>query len=136
MKRVLVSSLMFFLLACGLSTQEELVLSKAVGDYVDAVNENQVLIKLGLSHPRVVKHYSDQGKDTVQKYFDLEKYSIFNYVKDKSWDADQSLCIRYQYKKEDHQHYFYAVKKEGQKNWLFIDERDTFLFPELFEVNN
>ncbi|WP_090246696.1 hypothetical protein [Lishizhenia tianjinensis] len=132
MKKLLLATLIFVFSACGLSTQEELILSKAVGDYVDAINQNQVLIKLGLTHPRVVKYYTDQGKDTVQKYFDLENYSINNYVKSKMWTSDNTLCIGYSYTYNEQNHVFYAIQSKTQQNWLFIDERDAFMFPELF----
>lgn len=132
MKTFLLFLLLLFSLACTNSTQNELVMSKAIGDYVDAINDQKVLIELGLLHPRVVKFYTDQGIDTVKKYFEENRPYIQNYYKTKSFSAAGFECLEYTYKVEDKSHNFYALKQEGQKNWLFIDERDKKLFPELF----
>lgn len=133
MKLIKLCFFLCLLSSCGLSTKEELVLSKAVGDYVDAVKDNQVLVKLGLSHPRVVKYYTEQGADTVKKYFDLKQGGIKNYVRKEVKSIDGTQLITYTYEYNNSPNYFYALRKKGQENWLFVEQRDTFLFPELFK---
>lgn len=118
--------------SCSNSTQNELAMSKAVGDYVDAINHQKVLLELGLLHPRVVRFYADQGMDSVKKNFEQNRNFIQNYYKSRSFSKSDFDCLEYTYKVDDTSHSFFAVKQNAQSNWLFIDERDTFLFPELF----
>lgn len=130
--------LLFTLLlgACGFSSKQELILSKAVGDYVDAVNNNDAIKLLGMYHPNVVKYHTRNNLDSLKLALESSDRNIVNYRKLEIKSSGDFFLVKYAYPKEKKQENFYAFSQDAANSWIFIEDTDRSRIPLLEMFNN
>lgn len=134
--KVFILSLSILLMSCGFSSKQELVLSKAVGDFVDAVNNNDAIKILGMYHPLVVKHHTKRNIDSLKTAMETSERYIVNYRKEEILNSEGNYLVKYSYPKEKAKEHFYAFSKDGANSWVFVEEADKHLIAAFKKFNN
>lgn len=128
--------LLIFLTACTLSGEQENRLNKQLSRYVKAYNENNTLEYAGLTHPAVVRYYTDLGDSGFVNHFSTQigerEVSIYNPLyremrTDGKWMERKYTITKDSYDEHNSSYELYAISSDGGDNWFFLTEDDYFL---------
>ena len=120
-------SLLWFLVACSLTANQEKSLNRAIIQYQNAYNKELTILEVSLTHPCVIDaHLSDTGK--LKKLFvhlgaSLENYDIQSIDKD---GADMKVKLTFDYLNgqaeiQDSKKTIYALSSNRGESWFFLD---------------
>ena len=119
-------SLLWFLVACSLTANQEKSLNRAIIQYQNAYNNELTILEVSLTHPCVIDaHLSDTG--SLKKLFihsgsSLENYDIQDIEKD---GADMKVKLTFDYlngqsEKKDSKKTIYALSSNRGESWFFL----------------
>jgi len=119
-------SLLWFLVACSLTANQEKSLNRAIIQYQNAYNKELTILEVSLTHPCVIDaHLSDTG--SLKKLFihsgsSLENYDIQDIEKD---GADMKVKLTFDYlngqsEKKDSKKTIYALSSNRGESWFFL----------------
>ena len=120
-------SLLWFLVACSLTANQEKSLNRAIIQYQNAYNKELTILEVSLTHPCVIDAYlSDTGK--LKKLFvhpgaSLENYDIQSIDKD---GADMKVKLTFDYLNgqaeiQDSKKTIYALSSNRGESWFFLN---------------
>jgi hypothetical protein len=119
-------SLLWFLVACSLTANQEKSLNRAIIQYQNAYNKELTILEVSLTHPCVIDaHLSDTG--SLKKLFihsgsSLENYDIQDIDKD---GADMKVKLTFDYlngqtEMQDSKKTIYALSSNRGESWFFL----------------
>jgi hypothetical protein len=119
-------SLLWFLVACSLTANQEKSLNRAIIQYQNAYNKELTILEVSLTHPCVIDaHLSDTGK--LKKLFihpgsSIENYDIEEIDKD---GADMKVKLTFDYlygqaELKDSKKTIYALSSNRGESWFFL----------------
>ncbi len=119
-------SLLWFLVACSLTANQEKSLNRAIIQYQNAYNKELTILEVSLTHPCVIDaHLSDTG--SLKKLFihsgsSLENYDIQDIEKD---GADMKVKLTFDYlngqsERKDSKKTIYALSSNRGESWFFL----------------
>ena len=119
-------SLLWFLVACSLTANQEKSLNRAIIQYQNAYNKELTILEVSLTHPCVIDaHLSDTG--SLKKLFihsgaSLENYDIQDIDKD---GADMKVQLTFDYlngqtEMQDSKKTIYALSSNRGESWFFL----------------
>ncbi len=119
-------ALLWFLVACSLTANQEKSLNRAIIQYQNAYNKELTILEVSLTHPCVIDaHLSDTG--SLKKIFihpgsSLENYDIQDIDKD---GADMKVKLTFDYlngqtEMQDSKKTIYALSSNRGESWFFL----------------
>jgi len=119
-------SLLWFLVACSLTANQEKSLNRAIIQYQNAYNKELTILEVSLTHPCVIDaHLSDTG--SLKKLFihpgsSIENYDIEEIDKD---GADMKVKLTFDYlngqaELKDSKKIIYALSSNRGESWFFL----------------
>jgi hypothetical protein len=119
-------SLLWFLVACSLTANQEKSLNRAIIQYQNAYNKELTILEVSLTHPCVIDaHLSDTGK--LKKLFIHPGSSIVNYdIEEIDKDgADMKVKLTFDYlngqaELKDSKKTIYALSSNRGESWFFL----------------
>ena len=119
-------SLLWFLVACSLTANQEKSLNRAIIQYQNAYNKELTILEVSLTHPCVIDaHLSDTG--SLKKLFihpgsSIENYDIEEIDKD---GADMKVKLTFDYlngqtEMQDSKKTIYALSSNRGESWFFL----------------
>jgi hypothetical protein len=119
-------SLLWFLVACSLTANQEKSLNRAIIQYQNAYNKELTILEVSLTHPCVIDaHLSDTG--SLKKLFihpgsSIENYDIEEIDKD---GADMKVKLTFDYlngqaELKDSKKTIYALSSNRGESWFFL----------------
>lgn len=119
-------SLLWFLVACSLTANQEKSLNRAIIQYQNAYNKELTILEVSLTHPCVIDaHLSDTGK--LKKLFihpgsSIENYDIEEIDKD---GADMKVKLTFDYlngqaELKDSKKTIYALSSNRGESWFLL----------------
>jgi hypothetical protein len=121
------------LTACTLTGTQELNLNKQLNRYVDAMNENNTLVYVGLSHHTVVNHYQNLGDSVFITHFNTQlSGNTFQYsnpslkeLRKKDNHLEQFIMLsKYNDSNIESIDTLYGISEDGGDNWFFVQNED------------
>lgn len=130
--------------ACTLNSEQELRLTKDLGQYINIRNQGDVLSFVNSTHPIVVKHYKELGDSVFFKTFnEIRKTSTYESkndslihwrsgiikatkAKDTLFQARIEIALEKNYSLIDSSVVVYATSSKNSPKWLFVNAHEYF----------
>ena len=120
-------ALLWFLIACSLTANQEKSLNREIIQYQNAYNKELTILEVSLTHPCVIDaHLSDTG--SLKKLFihpgsSIENYDIEEIDKD---GADMKVKLTFDYlngqaELKDSKKTIYALSSNRGESWFFLN---------------
>jgi hypothetical protein len=141
-------SILLLVISCELNSQQEMALNNDLQTLMDARNEGDALMYLGLTHPQIIRFYKNKGDAAVKSRFQQvpqNSKSVYGYY---NFDGDAFMWSKYfqqGVKKEldhiqvkflirgdfiesekDSSFFLYALSSDDGNSWTFAEEQDYF----------
>lgn len=137
MKYFALLTLIILLAACTLDSTQEKALQGALNEYISIHNDGKVTGFAALTHPSVLKYYTDLGDKAFSEKFELVDTSFTSVywhdaiIRSTEKDGDK-IHVLYRlkevtlYAEEEIQEsiQIVAISEDNGVNWLFLEERD------------
>jgi hypothetical protein len=140
---------LFLLVSCELSTDQEMALNSSIQNIVKSRNEGDALMYLGLTHPSVVRYYKDQGDSIVKVrfqqvqrrgatryYYEDDADGIFYWdryfqksIQKESDEIQVKIEVRGYFtdgEMKDSTFFLFALSPDKGQSWTFAEEQDYF----------
>ncbi|MNJ86545.1 hypothetical protein D3C87_40460 [compost metagenome] len=127
--------LLLAVFSCTLSGEQENRLNKQLSKFVKSYNNNNTLEYAGLTHPAVVRYYSELGDSVFMEHFSNnpeEKGStldnpLFREMRSKdNWIERKYTISKRAYEESNKSYEIYSISSDGGENWFFLTEEDYF----------
>ncbi len=144
MRSIFVPVLIFLMVSCSLSTEQEMSLNKSINNMIEARNTGDGLSYLNYTHPAIVKHFTNLGDSLLKQKFQEVPESSSRYQFDEDYiywgsgyvkevrNSDSIIQAKIEIKLYENHNLidstvtFYATSFEDESDWLFSVSSDYY----------